>query len=170
MQNMSAGVFRFFAKKYRSLYAYNNTAMEACAGQQQNFYFGGSNKDMDGYNGKELIKTFCDHHMVKRAILYDKVAAGSISEAVKSGKEILKDQRNLKINERKAQQLASIDANGRNTVLRQVRVGEYDEHNKISFKMVTLQPGDTMPPKASKRIRDDHELESQIVKKLTLKV
>ena len=29
IQNMSAGVFKFFLRKYGSIYAYNNTAMEA---------------------------------------------------------------------------------------------------------------------------------------------
>ena len=37
IQNMSAGVFSYFLRQYGSIYAYNNTAMEACAGREQDF-------------------------------------------------------------------------------------------------------------------------------------
>jgi hypothetical protein len=97
IQNMSAGVFQFFISEYGSIYAYNNTAMEACAGRSQDFFQKGTQHDFDGHRGKSLIEAFMDTHFISRAIFMDALAPGTLGEAIDTGKAALNKIRNERV-------------------------------------------------------------------------
>ena len=168
IQNMSAGVFRYFARAYGSIYAYNNTAMEACAGREQNFFQHGTQHDVDGHRGKSLIEAFLDHHMVGRAILMDQLAPGSLDTTISTGKSNRNEIRNEKDARRRLDQKDK-QVNGINIVAdRKVRAGYYDDTCKLCFKDVILQIGDPMPEKARKPSTDSIILGKKIAKRLKL--
>lgn len=169
IQNMSAGVFRYYLLSYGSIYAYNNTAMEACAGREQDFFQKGTQHDVEGERGKKLIEAFMDHHMVERAILMDKLAQGTLVVAVNSGKTTKNGIRNEKLKNRRAENKMMQDGNINLMPNRVVRVGEYNAKGVLSYHVVTLQVGDTMPKKAKRcesAQADNTLFHNQLVKNL----
>jgi hypothetical protein len=165
MQNISAGIFRFFLIKYGSIYAYNNTAMEACVGREKNFFHHGTQHDVDGHRGKPLIVAFMHRHMVQRAILMDSLAPGTIDAAVTKGKSILNSARNQKDRKRREDQRDLLDADG---ILKndcRKRVATTTAEGKRSYSWVEFKAGESLPPKP-KRIRKGPTLFNLLVEAL----
>jgi len=166
IQNMSAGVFKYFVNSYGSIYAYNNTAMEACAGREQDFFQKATQHDVDGDRGKPLIEAFMDHHMIGRAMLMDRLVPGVLKEAVAVGKTTNNNIRNENIKKRKLDQRAMQVDNINIVANRKVRVGYWDDKNKLTYKYIILQVGDQMPAKASRVFSEEESLQRSLVKKL----
>ena len=166
IQNMSAGVFRYFASAYGSIYAYNNTAMEACAGREQDFFQKATQHDVDGHRGHKLIEAFMNHHMIERSLLMNKLAPGTLDKAIKVGKCTLNISRNRKENARKLAQ-KSMQTNGINLVAnRKIKIATKNAMGKIKCKTLILQPGDLMPTKEKRLQSENEKLQIRLVKKL----
>ena len=175
IHNMSSGVFRYFANSYGSIYAYNNTAMEAIAGREQDFFQKGTQHDVDGHRGKTLIETFLDHHMIERAALMDKLVPGTLKASVKSGKTILNPERNKKDREnrlkKKQKQMEKVVQGGDINIVGEgeiVRVAVHDNIGKRTF--VTLKQGDIIPTKPKRHISEKKKLQNLICNKLKIVV
>ena len=167
IQNMSAGVFKFFLREYGSIYAYNNTAMEACAGREQNFFHKGTQHDVDGHRGKSLIEAFMDHHFVGRAILMNTMAPGTLIKAVDNGKVTLNTIRSEKDKARRDKNKA-MQANGINLVDRHIRVGKWDEKGHLSYTVQHLEIGARMPKKEKRAFSEEELLQKVFIKKTVL--
>ena len=165
IQNMSAGVFKFFLRKYGSIYAYNNTAMEACAGREQDFFQKGTQHDVDGHRGKSLIEAFMDHHYVGRAILMNTMAPGTLITAADSGKVTLNAIRSDKDKARRDNN-KSMQANGINLVDRHIKVGTRDEKGRLSYTEQHLEIGARMPKKVKRVFSEKELLQKALLKKM----
>jgi hypothetical protein len=164
IQNMSAGVFSYFMSAYGSIYAYNNTAMEACAGREQDFFHKGTQHDVDGHRGKTLIEAFMDRHMISRTMLMDKLAPGTLQKAVDTGKNIRNHAHNNKVKARKIEKL-SMQVDGINIVEnRKIRVAEKNEMGKVKYHYVFLKIGDRVPTPAKRVISKKKKLQTKLVK------
>jgi hypothetical protein len=165
VQNMSAGVFRYFAAEYGSIYAYNNTAMEACAGSGQNYFQHGTQHDVDGHRGKPLVEAVMDHHYIGRAVLMNKLVPGTLNKAVADGKAAIKPLRNEKDRKRRANNNA-MQSGGVNLVGRTIKVGQRGSNGKLTFMHIALNAGDLMPVKAKRAISESCQLTNAICKRL----
>ena len=166
IQNMSAGVFRYFANNYGSIYAYNNTAMEACAGREQDYFQKATQHDVDGHRGKKLIETFLDHHMIERTILMNKLNPGTLDTAIKTGKTTLHPIRNAKIAARRLAK-KTIENDGVNLKPdRIIRVAGVNAIGKRTFTKCVLQVGDLVPKPTKRSISVEDMVLKSLVKKL----
>jgi hypothetical protein len=165
IQNMSAGVFQYFISEYGSIYAYNNTAMEACAGRSQDFFQKGTQHDFDGHRGKSLIEAFMDTHFISRAIFMDALAPGTLGEAIDTGKAALNKIRNERVRAKRLKDKEMV-VNGVNMVEREITVGERDEKGKLKYKKHVLLVGDPMPRRVHRRVLSNEELLQKNLSKL----
>lgn len=166
IQNMSAGVFRYFAILYGSIYAYNNTAMEACAGTQKNFFQNGSQHDPDGHRGKTLIEAYMTSHMIGRATLVDRLEPGTLATAIHDGKEVRNSARRELDRKRRLEKSEMQDANGLNIIPdRAYRKAYWDDQGKQHFENIILQVGDPIPT-AKRPSKITEGLDKTLLKKL----
>jgi len=167
IQNMSAGVFRYFAAAYGSIYAYNNTVMEACAGREKDFFQKGTQHDVDGHRGKPLIEAFRDRHMIQRAMLMDRLAPGILQESVDTGKAannlIRSEKDRAWMRKKKDMQVDNLNI----VADRKVRVAEIDDNGKKRMRQVILQIGDPMPTKLKRCKSAAQLLQKHIVQNIS---
>jgi hypothetical protein len=163
IQNMSAGVFSYFMSAYGSIYAYNNTAMEACAGREQDFFQKGTQHDVDGQRGKSLIEAFMDRHMIGRTMLMEKLAPGTLQKSVDIGKKIRNQALNLKVKARKIAKL-SMQVDGINIVEnRKIRVAQKNEMGKVKYSYIFLKIGDRVPTPVRRVVNKKKTLQTKVV-------